>query len=450
VIDLTLNEIEFLNQYNRKKTVSALTLGCRVNQYETEAMIEKFMKEGYESVNFNECADVYIINTCTVTNMGDKKSRQMIHRARKKNKDAVIAVVGCYSQVSPEEVSNIESVDVVLGSRNKGDIVYWINRYINENEKIVEVNKILKNNIFEDLNIDKYQHRTRAFLKIQDGCNRFCSYCLIPFARGAVCSKEPYKVIEEVKKLAHNNFKEIILSGIHIASYGTDLKDGWNLLRLLQEIDQIEGIQRVRIGSIDPQFFTEEVVENIKYIKKLCPHFHLSLQSGCDETLKRMNRRYTASEYEGIVNELRDYLPGVSITTDVIIGFPGETEEEFNSTYNFLKKMELSKTHIFKYSKREGTPAAKFKDQVDYTEKERRSNLLIKLNLVNEKKFIDRFIGEKLEVLYEQECNDMEGFIEGYTDNYIYVKTKGSKDMIGNICNTTLVENSGEFAIGRI
>ncbi|WP_147564870.1 tRNA (N(6)-L-threonylcarbamoyladenosine(37)-C(2))-methylthiotransferase MtaB [Clostridium tyrobutyricum] len=450
MIDLTLNEIEFLNQYNRKKTVSALTLGCRVNQYETEAMIEKFMKEGYESVNFNECADVYIINTCTVTNMGDKKSRQMIHRARKKNKDAVIAVVGCYSQVSPEEVSNIESVDVVLGSRNKGDIVYWINRYINENEKIVEVNKILKNNIFEDLNIDKYQHRTRAFLKIQDGCNRFCSYCLIPFARGAVCSKEPYKVIEEVKKLAHNNFKEIILSGIHIASYGTDLKDGWNLLRLLQEIDQIEGIKRVRIGSIDPQFFTEEVVENIKYIKKLCPHFHLSLQSGCDETLKRMNRRYTASEYENILNQLRSNIKNVSITTDIIVGFPGETDEEFNKTYEFLNRIKLSKMHVFKYSPRSGTRAASMKDQIDGNVKEYRSSKIINLDKIFEEQFRNKFLGNDMNVLYEKKLNNSEDLYEGYTPNYIKIVTKCHKNIEGSIIKTRIIDSENGYLIGKI
>lgn len=450
MIDLTLNEIEFLNQYNRKKTVSALTLGCRVNQYETEAMIEKFIKEGYDSVNFDQCADVYIINTCTVTNMGDKKSRQMIHRARKKNKDAVIAVVGCYSQVSPKEVSSIEGVEVVLGSRNKGDIVYWINRYINENKKIVEVNKILQNNMFEDLNIDKYQRRTRAFLKIQDGCNRFCSYCLIPFARGAVCSKEPYKVIEEVKKLAHNNFKEIILSGIHIASYGTDLKDGWNLLRLLQEIDQIEGIERFRIGSIDPQFFTEEVVENIKYIKKLCPHFHLSLQSGCDETLKRMNRRYTTSEYENILKQLRSNIKDVSITTDIIVGFPGETDEEFNKTYEFLNRIKLSKMHVFKYSPRSGTRAASMKDQIDGNVKEDRSSKIINLDKILEEQFRNKFLGNHMNVLYEKKFNDSQDLYEGYTPNYIKIVTKCHKNIEGSIMKTKIIDSQNGYLTGKI
>ena len=440
------------------KRAALTTLGCRVNQYETEAMGELFKKAGYSIVDFDEESDVYVINTCTVTSFGDKKSRQMIRKARRKNEDAVIAVVGCYSQVSPDSVAKISGVNIILGTNDRKRIVKFVEDYLNNKEKnqnqkpICHVDNIMNIRKFEELEIDDYRDKTRAFLKVQDGCNRFCSYCLIPYARGTIRSREPEKIIEEVKKLSETGFKEIILSGIHVASYGKDLKDngGITLVDIIEKINSMAGIERIRIGSVEPTFFTDDTIKRLSKVEKLCRHFHLSLQSGNDETLKRMNRRYTTQEYENIVDELRDYLPGVSITTDVIIGFPGETEEEFNSTYDFLKKMELSKTHIFKYSKREGTPAAKFKDQVDYTEKERRSNLLIKLNLVNEKKFIDRFIGEGLEVLYEQECNDMGGFVEGYTDNYIYVKTKGSKDMIGNIYNTTLVENSGEFAIGKI
>jgi len=265
--------------------VAFTTLGCRVNQYESEAMAEKFIREGYEVVAFDELSDVYVINTCTVTNMGDKKSRQMISRARRLNPEAIIVVVGCYSQIAPEEVSKIEGVNVVLGTRNKGDIVYWVNRSREEGKQIIQVNDVLKNKVFEELNIEEYQDRTRAFVKIQDGCNRFCSYCLIPFARGAVCSKEPEKVIEEVKKLAANGFKEIILSGIHTASYGVDLKDKVTLVDILEAVDSIEGIERVRIGSIDPTFFTEGVIEKLVTFKKLCPHFHLSLQSGSNATL---------------------------------------------------------------------------------------------------------------------------------------------------------------------
>jgi len=334
--------------------VAIATLGCRVNQYESEAMVEKFSRQGYEVVEFDEVSDVYVINTCTVTNMGDKKSRQMIGRARRSNSSAVIAVVGCYAQIAAPEVANIQGVDVVLGSRNKGDIVYWINRYLDEKKQIIEVSDVLKNQVFEDLNIKEYKHRTRAFIKIQDGCNRFCSYCLIPYARGAVCSKKPEKIISEVNELAANGFKEILLSGIHIASFGLDLEGEWNLVRVLEEIDKVPGIERIRIGSIDPTFFTNGVIDKIKSLNKLCHHFHLSLQSGCDETLKRMNRRYTAGEYKTVVENIRKNIEGVSITTDVIVGFPGETQEEFNETYDFLKEIELSKMHILNIVQEKG------------------------------------------------------------------------------------------------
>lgn len=430
--------------------VAFTTLGCRVNQYETEAMTERFKKEGYELVPFEEYADVYVINTCTVTNIGDKKSRQMANRARRKNEEAVIAVVGCYSQIAPEEVSKIEGVDVVLGTRNKGDIVYWVNRAREEREKIIEVNDVLKNNVFEDLNISEYQDKTRAFLKIQDGCNRFCSYCLIPFARGAVCSKEPDKVISEAKELAEHGFKEIILSGIHIASYGADLEGDWSLVKILQELDNIEGIERIRIGSIDPQFFTEGTIDNLSELKKLCPHFHLSLQSGCDETLKRMNRRYTTKEYKDIVEGLRKNIKDVSITTDIIVGFPGETEEEFNTTYEFLKSIELSKMHVFKYSPRKGTKAAVMQEQVNGNIKDERSSKLIELDAKLEEQFMNKLIGKTMDVLYEQKHNGEESSYEGYTPNYIKVVSKNSYDIEGKIVKTKLAEVKKEFIIGEL
>lgn len=430
--------------------VAFTTLGCRVNQYETEAMTERFIKEGYEIVPFEGYADVYVINTCTVTNMSDKKSRQMISRARRINEDAVIAAVGCYSQIAPEEVAKIEGVDVVLGTKNKGDIVYWVNRAREEREQVIQVEDVLRNDVFEDLRIDKYQDRTRAFLKIQDGCNRFCSYCLIPFARGAVCSREPEKIMKEVKELAAHGFKEIILSGIHIASYGADLNGDWNLVRILQEIDTIEGIDRVRIGSIDPQFFTEGVIEKISSLKKLCPHFHLSLQSGCDDTLKRMNRRYTTSEYRKIVEDLRENIKNVSITTDIIAGFPGETEEEFNITYEFLKEIKLSKMHIFKYSPRKGTKAAEMKNQIDGKIKDERSSKLIELDKKLEREFMSKFIGESMSVLYEQKHNGQEGVYEGYTANYIKVVANSNEEIQEQIINTKFIEIKGEQIQGIV
>ncbi len=431
--------------------VAFSTLGCRVNQYESEAMAEKFIREGYEVVDFSEIADVYVINTCTVTNMGDKKSRQIISKARRLNNNAIIAVVGCYSQMAPKEVSEIEGVDVVLGTRNKGDVVYYVNKARDEEKVQVHVEGVLKNKKFEDLNIEEYQDKTRAFLKIQDGCNRFCTYCAIPYARGSVCSKEPRKVIDEVKKLASHGFKEVILSGIHTASYGLDLDGNITLIDLIEDIEKIHGIERVRIGSIEPAFFTNEVIEKIKGFKKLCPHFHLSLQSGCNTVLKRMNRRYTAEEYEHIVNILRDNIKDVSISTDVIVGFPGETEEEFNETYKFLKRIKLTKTHIFKYSPRKGTRAAEMKGQLDGKIKEERSKALIALNDINEENFIKKYINKNVKVLLEQEVKEKENIFEGYTENYIKVQVEKPENIkSGDIIECRIEKAHKDFAEGKI
>lgn len=430
--------------------VAFVTLGCRVNQYETEAMAEKFIKDGYEVVNHSEVADVYVINTCTVTNVGDRKSRQMISKVKKLNEAAIVAVVGCYSQVAPEEVSKIQGVDIILGTKNKGQIVYYVNRVREEEKQFVEVNDVFRDKKFEELNIEEYQDKTRAFLKIQDGCNRFCSYCLIPYARGGVCSKAPEKIIEEVKKLAYHGFKEVILSGIHTASYGVDLSGEWNLLKILEEIDNIEGIERIRIGSIDPMFFTNNTIDKISKLTKLCPHFHLSLQSGCDDTLKRMNRKYTTAEYKNIVMELRKNIKDVSITTDIIVGFPGETETEFEATYKFLENIKLGKMHIFKYSPREGTKAATMENQIDGNIKEKRSKALIELNRKLEEEFINKFIGRTMEVLYETNFQGDEKLYEGYTPNYIKVVTSSENNITGNILKTRLNSIKAEYAIGEL
>ncbi|PRR83925.1 tRNA (N(6)-L-threonylcarbamoyladenosine(37)-C(2))-methylthiotransferase MtaB [Clostridium vincentii] len=429
--------------------VAFATLGCRVNVYESEAMAEKFIREGYEVVDFSEVAQVYVINTCTVTNMGDKKSRQTIGRARRLNPEGIIAVVGCYSQMAPDEVSAIDGVDVVLGTRNKGDVVYYVNKARDEEKIQVHVEGVLKNNKFEELIIEDYQDKTRAFLKIQDGCNRFCTYCTIPYARGSVCSKDPRRVIEEIKRLSEHGFKEVILSGIHTASYGLDLDGKITLVDLLEDIEKVDGIERVRIGSIEPAFFTAEVVEKLKKMKKLCPQFHLSLQSGCNSILKRMNRQYSAEEYKKIVNVLRDNIKDVSITTDVIVGFPGETEENFIETYKFLEGIKLTKTHIFKYSPRKGTKAADMPKQLDGKIKEKRSKELIQLNEKNEKDFIKKYIGKNMSVLLEQKVNADDGSLEGYTRNYIKVKVKKTKaDMRGKIINCNIKEAYAEYAVG--
>ena len=431
--------------------VAFATLGCRVNQYESEAMAEKFIREGYEVVDFDQFSDVYVINTCTVTNMGDKKSRQIISRARRNNPDAIIAAVGCYSQMSPKEVSEIPGVDVVLGTRNKGDVVYYVNKAKDEGKSQVHVQGVLQNKVFEDLKIEDYQDKTRAFLKIQDGCNRFCTYCTIPYARGSVCSKDPNKVLSEVRELAKNGFKEVILSGIHTASYGLDLEGNVNLITIIEEIEKIDGIERIRIGSIEPAFFTAEVIEKIKSFKKLCPHFHLSLQSGCDATLKRMNRRYTAKEYEDSVNLLRETLPDVSISTDVIVGFPGETEEEFNETYEFLKRIKLTKTHIFKYSPRKGTKAADMPNQIDGKIKDERSKKLIELNDINEKAFTEKFLGKEMDVLFEQPVKGKEDVYEGYTRNYIKVEVHCmAANITGRIVDVRLEQAEKDYAIAEM
>lgn len=436
---------------NRKPSVAFATLGCRVNHYETEAMTEKFLREGYEITEFDNFADVYVINTCSVTNMSDKKSRQIIGRARRKNENAVIAAVGCYSQVSLDEVSKIDGVDVVLGTRNKGDVVYYVNKAKDEGKMQVAVGEVLKNKTFEELNIEEYQDKTRAFLKIQDGCNRFCTYCLIPYTRGRTCSKDPDKVLEEIKRLEEHGFKEIILSGIHTASYGVDLEGDVTLISLLQEIEKLDGIERVRIGSIEPSFFTGEVIEKMRHMKKLCPQFHLSLQSGCDETLKRMNRRYTAKEYEEAVYKIRENLKDASITTDVIVGFPGETDEEFNETYKFLERIKLTKTHIFKFSPRKGTKAENMPNQVDGTIKENRSKALIELNNKNEGEFSESLVRREMDVLVEKELNEKPGYFEGYTRNYVRVVFESEKsDIIGKIVKCKIEEANGDYVSGKI
>lgn len=451
------SELKIISKKENKKSlagksrVAFATLGCRVNHYETEAMAEKFIREGYEVTEFENFADVYVINTCSVTNMSDKKSRQIISRARRTNEKAIIAAVGCYSQVSPEEVSKIEGVDVVLGTRNKGDIVYYVNKAKDEKKPQLMVGEVLKNKQFEELNIEEYQDKTRAFLKIQDGCNRFCAYCLIPYTRGTTCSKDPEKVLDEIKKLSEHGFKEIILSGIHTASYGVDLDGNVSLVTLLEEIEKMDGIERVRIGSIEPSFFTDEVIEKIKKMKKLCPQFHLSLQSGCDSTLKRMNRRYSAKEYEDAVNRIRENLNDSSITTDVIVGFPGETDEEFNETYEYLSRIKLTKTHIFKFSPRKGTKAADMIDQIDGTVKDKRSKALIELNSKNEGNFSKSLLGRKLDVLVEQEVTGKPGVFEGYTRNYVKVEiVNGHENMIGKIIDCEITEANGDYIIGKM
>ena len=429
------------------KKVAFYTLGCKVNQYETEAMLEMFKKDGYVQVDSEEYADVYVINTCTVTHMSDRKSRQYIRRMKKLNPNAIIAVVGCYSQVSPEEILEIEEVNLVMGTNERRQIVEEIKK-LDATKKASTVDDIMKVRAFEEIEINQTNGRTRAFMKIQDGCDRFCTYCIIPYARGGkVRSRDLYSIVNEAKKLADNGYKEVVLTGIHVASYGKDVRDEqMNLLRVIKEVDKIEGIKRIRLSSVEPILFTDEFVSEVSKMDKVCPHYHLSLQSGCDETLKRMNRRYTTAEYKEIVDRLRENIPNVAITTDVIVGFPGETNDEFNKTYEFLRDIELSQMHVFKYSPRKGTPAATMENQVDPQMKQFRSDKLLNLSKENFNKFANRFIGEELEVLFE--TNIVDNKYEGLTPNYIRVVVDSEKDIEGQILKVKITDVKNEYVEG--
>ena len=404
------------------KTVAFITLGCKVNQYETNAMSQKLIEEGYKIVEHTQKADIYIINTCTVTNMSDRKSRQMIRRAKEINPEAIIIAVGCYVQVAKKEIENIKEIDLALGNEEKVDIVKYCNEIIQKNKK-EKIADVMQSRKFAEFGETSYTEKTRAVIKVQDGCNNFCSYCIIPYAKGRVRSRKPESVIKEVKEIVKEGIKEVVITGIHVASYGKDFEDGTRLIDLLEQINKIEGLKRIRLGSLEPNLITPEFVERLGNVDKICDHFHLSLQSGCDETLKRMNRKYTTQEFENGVNLLRKKFPEVALTTDIIVGFPGETEEEFNTTYKFLSKIKFSKMHVFKYSQRKGTVAAKMKNQVNPQIKEERSNKLIELSNKNEIEFLDNNLGKELEVLFETKTQN--GYTEGHTTNYITVKSKG-------------------------
>lgn len=352
-----------------EQTVAFCTLGCKVNQYETNAMIEQFIKKGYEIVDFEEKADIYIINTCTVTNMADRKSRQMLRRVKEINPNGIVVACGCYAQVAKEELEKIPEIDLIYGTNEKNKIADYIENVslgTGTNETSVpfetldngKVTDVMYQKEFLDFGTTLYTEKTRAVIKVQDGCDRFCSYCIIPYARGHVRSRKPESVIEEIEKIAKEGIKEVVITGIHVASYGKDFKENIGLIDLLEEINKVEGIQRIRLGSIEPTIITEQFLERLTKLEKICDHFHLSLQSGCDETLKRMNRRYTTEEFKKSTELLKKAYPNVALTTDIIVGFPGETDKEFEKTYKFLKDINFYKMHIFKYSQRKGTKAA--------------------------------------------------------------------------------------------
>lgn len=416
------------------KKAALHNLGCKVNAYETEAMQHLLEEAGYEIVPFTQKADVYVINTCSVTNMADRKSRQMLHKAKKSNPDSIVVAAGCYVQTSEKEVLNDLSVDIVIGNDRKHDLVRLLEEYSLDsvNDTVDDIND--GKHDFEELFIDQTKEHTRAFIKVQDGCNQFCSYCIIPYARGRVRSRRFENVIAEVERLAANGFKEVVLTGIHLSSYGVDFEEATSLLELIQAVNAVKGIERIRLGSLEPKIVTEHFASELSKLDKICPHFHLSLQSGCDATLKRMNRKYTTKEYERGCELLRKYFVHPAITTDVIVGFPGETEEEFEQTKAYLEHIHFYEMHIFKYSKRKGTRAAVMPDQIDEQIKAARSEKLIALGHDMSKEFRKFYIGKNEEVLFEEKAviGDKEYFV-GYTKEYVKVAKETAENLENQI-----------------
>ena len=423
-----------------ERTVAFYTLGCKVNQYETNAMEQQFIQNNYKIVDNTEKADIYVINTCTVTNMADRKSRQMLRRVKEINQSAVIVVCGCYAQVAKTELEQIPEVDIILGINEKNKIVQIVEEYLASKNNIIEVADVSKQKEFLDFGDVTYTEKNRAVIKVQDGCNMFCSYCLIPYARGRIRSRKIENVVSEIEKIAKQGIKEVVITGIHVASYGKDFEnENIRLINLLEEINKIEGIERITLSSLEPTIVDEEFAQRLSKLEKICDHFHLSLQSGCDATLKRMNRKYTTARYKEATEILRKFYPNANFTTDVIVGFPGETDEEFNQTYKFLKEIEFYKMHIFKYSPRKGTVAEKLPNQVDGNIKEERSKKLIELsnNMQNEKN--SQYIGKTVKVLFEEYEN---GYYKGHTTNYMVVKVK-EKEQDGFIDNIKDIEIIG-------
>ena len=428
------------------KKVAFYTLGCKVNHYETQAMAELFKNRGYLVSDFDSPADIYVINTCTVTGVSDRKSRQMIRRACRQNPNAIVCVTGCYAQTAPEDVSAIEGVDLILGTNERGKIVERVESLIPGKLQTV-VPGIMQIHDFEPLHISGYSELTRAYIKIQEGCNQFCSYCIIPYARGPIRSRPPADVLAEAETLVKNGFSEIVFAGIHIASYGLDLTNT-SLADLLIAADQIPGLRRIRLSSIEPMTLNSAFIQKIRNCTKLCHHFHLSLQSGCDETLRRMNRKYTAAEYLSIVAGLRSNYPDVAITTDVMVGFPGETDEEFDKTMQFLEAVRFADAHIFQYSPRTGTPAAKRTDQIPPQIKEARSKLVAEIIERSRREFLAGFLGETVEVLFERLCGD--NMFEGKTGNYITVAAETKLDLSGKFRQVYLREIRDDKIYGDI
>lgn len=433
-----------------KQTVAFHTLGCKVNHYETEGIWQMFMKHGYERVDFERRADVYVINTCTVTNTGDRKSRQMIRRAVRTNPDAVVCVTGCYAQTSPGEVIEIPGVDVVVGTQNRKKMIEYIEEHQKTRLPINGVQDIMQNRVFEEMDVPEFTDRTRASLKIQEGCNNFCTFCIIPWSRGLLRSRKPENVIQQAQKLVDAGYKEIVLTGIHTAGYGEDMKD-YNFAMLLRDLEEkVEGLKRLRISSIEASQVTDEVIQVLNDSKKIVRHLHMPLQSGSNTVLQRMRRKYSAEYYRRKIDYIRKALPNLAITTDIIVGFPGETEEEFKETYHFVKDIGYAELHVFPYSQRTGTPAARMKNQVDKETKQRRVEQMIELSDRLAKQYAEQFKDTVLEVIPEEVLEDKNytNHLVGYTDNYLKVHFEGPKHLIGEIVRVKITEPGYPFTKG--
>lgn len=431
--------------------VSFHTLGCKVNQYETDAMIEIFQQKGYEIVDFNDVADICIINTCTVTNVADKKSRKMMSKARKLNPNGVIVVVGCYAQIAENQLKEHPEIDLLIGNNNKSQVADIVESFINEHTRSTYIEDINDQKAYEELWISKVEDKKRAHIKVQDGCNQFCSYCIIPYTRGRVRSREPQNVVKEVTELVNKGYKEIVITGIHLASYGTEFND-YTLSDLLKDLNEINGLERIRLGSLEPTLITDDFINKIVKLKKVCPHFHLSLQSGCDRTLKRMNRKYTTYEYLESVLALKKAYDEPAITTDIIVGFPGETDEEFYETLKFIKNIEFADIHVFKYSKREGTKAAQMECQVPENTKHHRSKILIGLRNQLNNQYLQKHIGKILEVIFEETVKEgSNNFVIGHASNYMKVRIeKPSYNIERKLASVLIEDSSNECLIGRL
>nr|WP_315294250.1 tRNA (N(6)-L-threonylcarbamoyladenosine(37)-C(2))-methylthiotransferase MtaB [Mammaliicoccus lentus] len=429
-------------------TVAFHTLGCKVNHYETEAIWQLFKENDYERVEFETNADVFIINTCTVTNTGDKKSRQVIRRAIRKNPDAVVCVTGCYAQTSPAEIMAIPGVDIVVGTQDRHKLISYIEDYKTSRQPINGVGNIMKNRKYEELEVPYFTDRTRASLKIQEGCNNFCTFCIIPWARGLMRSRDPKQVVSQAATLVNSGYKEIVLTGIHTGGYGEDLKD-YNLAQLLRDLEEVENLERIRISSIEASQLTDEVIDVIDKSTKVVRHLHIPLQSGSDSVLKRMRRKYTMAHFSERLQKLHKALPGLAVTSDVIVGFPGETEEEFQETYDFIVKHQFSELHVFPYSMRTGTPAARMTDQVDEDIKNDRVHRLIELSNQLAKDYASKFDQTVLEVIPEEK-GSKDGKLVGYADNYMKIEFDGDESLIGELVKVKVIEPGYPINKGKL